>query len=293
MILVTGGSGTVGRKILRRLPQDTPVRVLSRSGTGVPERPGNPFEVVRGDYDRPASIHAAMAGVETVFVVTCDPCRPWQDEILVEAAAAAGVRSLVKLSALAVEDQGAHDLVTRWQRDNEELIRTSGMEWTFLRPRAFMTNTLGWARTIREDGVVRALGGATRNACIDPRDVARAAVEVLTSPGQHGRTYALTGPEAISPAQQADAIGRALGRPVRFEELPPHEALAGLCRRYPLPVAQALLESAERQHAGAKTRVSTDLAALTGRQPTDYLTWAHDNAHAFGTTGPRTLTTAA
>ncbi len=281
MILLTGASGTVGRKVLHRLPANTRVRALSLSGTGVPARPGSLFEAVRGDYDDPRSVRAAMQGVETVFAVTSDPLRPWHDETLVRAAEAAGVRHLVKLSALAVQDPGAQDLVTRWQRDNEDLIRNSALQWTFLRPRAFMSNTLGWARSIRQDGVVRAMAGDGPNACTDPRDIARAAVAVLTGHGHTGRAYALSGPAALTPRQQTAAIAQALHRPLRFEELSPHQALAALRRRYPPSVAQALVDSAQRQRAGAKKHVSHDLAQLTGRTPTDFHTWAHHHAPAF------------
>jgi uncharacterized protein YbjT (DUF2867 family) len=293
MILVTGGSGTVGRKVLHRLPANIRVRAMNQSGTGVPERPGPLFEVVRGDYDFPETVRAAMRGVQAVFVVTSDPMRPWQDETIVRAAESAGVRHLVKLSAAAVEDPGAQDAVTRWQRANEDLVRDSRLEWTLLRPRAFMSNTLGWAPGIRESGVVRAMAGDGPNACIDPRDIARAAVEVLTGRGHAGKAYTLTGPAAISPRQQAAAIGEVLGRTVRFEELEPREALPALLRRYPLPVAQALLDGAERQRAGAKLRVTTDLADLTGQGPARYLDWVRDHSPAFGPAESRVLDDAA
>ena len=115
------------------------------------------------------------------------------------AAARAGVKHVVRLSALTVTDADADDLITRWHRDCERRLEASGLLWTFVRPRSFMSNTLGWARSL-VDGVVRAPFGSARVACVDPRDVAEVAVRALTEPGHEGRAYSVTGPAAISSA---------------------------------------------------------------------------------------------
>jgi uncharacterized protein YbjT (DUF2867 family) len=144
-----------------------------------------------------------------------------------------------------------------------------------------MSNTLSWARSVRLEGVVRALYGASLSACVDPRDVARVAVRVLTEDGHAGQAYTLTGPQALSAAQQADQLGRLLGWPLRFEELSPGQARLALGRRYPVPVVEALLQSAERQRAGAKAQVQDTVRAVTGRPATTFCAWAADHLAAF------------
>ncbi|GGS19385.1 MULTISPECIES: NmrA family NAD(P)-binding protein [Streptomyces] len=279
MILVTGATGAVGREVAGLLAAAGPVRILARRPERLTVR-GDGVEVVEGAYgDRPA-LDRALEGVSSVFLVTNSPTEP-DDERVAGAAAAAGVRHLVKLSMMAVEEPGADDFITRWQRRNEETIRASGVPWTFVRPRTFMSNTLSWAPGIRSAGVVRALYGDAPVACVDPRDVAAVAVAVLTGAGHEGRTYAVSGPEAITAREQTAQLSRVLGRPLRFEELSLDAARAALLAKYPRPAAEAFLESAERQRAGAKAAVVPTVEELTGCQARPYRTWAADHADAF------------
>ncbi|MFF1481478.1 SDR family oxidoreductase [Streptomyces sp. NPDC058301] len=280
MILVTGATGTVGGEVARLLAAGHPLRILARR----PERvaaTGPAVEVVGGEYADRDSLDRALKGVRAAFLVTGSIGEP-DDVRFVEAARDAGVRHLVKLSAMAVTDPAADDLITRRQRENEEAVRESGLAWTLLRPRAFMTNTLSWARSVREEGVVRALYGEAPNATVDPRDIAEVAARALTEPGVHeGRAYALSGPAALTAAEQTALLGDALGRSLRFEELGPERARAALLARYPQPVAEALLHSAERQRAGAKAGVSGTVEELTGHPARSYAEWARDHAQAF------------
>ncbi|MGW1155255.1 NmrA family NAD(P)-binding protein [Streptomyces rubiginosohelvolus] len=279
MILVTGATGAVGREVAGLLAAAGPVRILARRPERLTVR-GDGVEVVEGAYgDRPA-LDRALEGVSSVFLVTNSPTDP-DDERVAGAAAAAGVRHLVKLSMMAVEEPGADDFITRWQRRNEETIRASGVPWTFVRPRTFMSNTLTWAPGIRSAGVVRALYGDAPVACVDPRDVAAVAVAVLTGAGHEGRTYAVSGPEAITAREQTAQLSRVLGRPLRFEELGLDAARTALLAKYPRPAAEAFLESAERQRAGAKAAVVPTVEELTGCQARPYRTWAADHADAF------------
>jgi uncharacterized protein YbjT (DUF2867 family) len=279
VILVTGATGTVGRELLRRLPADVRVRVMARD-PGRVAAAGPQIETVAGDYTDTRSLERALAGVRTAFLVTT-AVEGQHDERFLRAARAAGLQRVVKLSAAAVLDDRAQDLITRWQRASEEALRGCGLEWTLLRPRAFMSNCLSWAASVRGEGVVRALNGTSVSPCVDPRDIAGAAVRVLTEEGHEGRAYTLTGPEAIAPVEQARQLGRLLGVPLRFEELSPQQARAGLGLRYPQPVVEALLASAERQRAGAKARVDGALAALLGRPATTFREWARDHLEAF------------
>ncbi|MFE8916591.1 NAD(P)H-binding protein [Streptomyces globisporus] len=279
MILVTGATGAVGREVAGLLAAAGPVRILARRPERLTVR-GDGVEVVEGAYgDRPA-LDRALRGVNSVFLVTNSPSEP-DDERVAGAAAAAGVRHLVKLSMMAVEEPGANDFITRRQRQNEEAVRESGIPWTFVRPRTFMSNTLSWAPGIRSTGVVRALYGDAPVACVDPRDVAAVAVAVLTGAGHEGRAYAVSGPEAITAREQTAQLSRVLGRPLHFEELGLDAARTALLATYPQPVAEAFLESAERQRAGAKAAVVPTVQELTGRQARPYRTWAADHAGVF------------
>ncbi|MGW5068993.1 NAD(P)H-binding protein [Streptomyces cyaneofuscatus] len=280
MILVTGATGAVGRETARLLAAAGPVRILARRPERVPVR-GPEVDIVAGEYGDRASLDRALRGVDAVFLVTNSPTEP-DDARVAAAAAAAGVRHLVKLSMMAVEEPDADDFITRLQRGNEQAIRESGVPWTFVRPRTFMSNTLSWAKGIASDGVVRALNGRSPVACVDPRDVAAVAVATLTGTGHEGRAYGVSGPEAISAYEQTAQLSEVLGRPLRFEELPLERAREALLAKYPQPVAEAFLESAERQRAGAKAAVVPTVEELTGRPARPFRTWAADHAESFG-----------
>ncbi|TQJ92803.1 NAD(P)H-binding protein [Streptomyces sp. SLBN-31] len=289
MILVTGGTGTVGRELLGRFPVGWRVRVMARDpgrvaglvrAAGVAGR----VEAVAGDFRDPRSLAAALEGVQTAFLVTTDVAGG-DDERFVAAARGAGVRRVVKLSAAAVLDEQANDLITRWQRGAEELLYGSGLEWTLLRPRAFTSNALAWAPSVRSARTVRALYGTSPHACVDPRDVAEVAVRVLTEEGHAGCAYTLTGPEAVTAAGQTEQLGRLLGVRLRCEEFSLDQARAALARRYPALVAEALLASAQRQRAGAKAGVTDTVAALTGRPAGTFSAWARDHLAAFAPGG--------
>lgn len=279
MILVTGATGTVGREVLRRIGPGPVVRVMARQPERVTALPGR-GEVAQADYDDPGSLDRALRGVDTVFLVTSRVGRD-DDARFLRAARRAGVRHVVKLSAAAVEDGRADDLITRWQRENEEILRGSGMEWTLLRPRSFMSNTLSWAGSIRADGVVRGLYGTSANSCVDPGDIAEVAVRALTGPGHAGRVHTLTGPEALTAVEQTAQLSAVLGRPLRFEEWEPEQARALWGTRHPAAVVEALLQSAERQRAGAKAGVGDTVREVVGRPARSFRQWAGEHRAAF------------
>lgn len=281
VILVTGATGTVGREVVRGLPADLRVRVMTRDpAKAVGLFRGVEAEVVVGDYTDPPSLARALQGVRTAFLVTTRVDGD-DDARFLSAARAAGVRRVVKLSAAAVLDPGADDLITRRQRANEDLLRGCGLQWTLLRPRAFMSNSLSWAAPIRKERTVRALYGTSPNACVDPRDIAEVAVRALTEESHAGHAYTLTGPRALTAVDQTRELGRLLGISLRFEELAPDEARAALSGRWPPPVVEALLASAERQKVGAKARVEDTVEMVTGRQARSFRRWAQDHIEAF------------
>lgn len=280
MILVTGASGTVGGAVARRLTAaGFPLRLIARDPARIAVRAAG-VTTVAADFDDRDRLAAAFRGVERAFIATNDPLRPQHDENLLAAALEAGVKQVVRLSALMVADADADDLITRWHRDCERRLEASGVAWTFVRPRSFMSNALGWAQSLR-DGVVRAPFGSARVACVDPRDVAEVAVRALTEPGHEGRAYPVTGPAAISTTEQVEQLAETLGRRIRFEEIPIEQAQGELTRRYPRPVAEALVQHLQRRGANAKTRVERTVELVTGRPAASFRTWAGDHAAAF------------
>ena len=279
MILVTGATGKVGHEVARLLAPTHHVRLLARDPARLAVS-GPMVEAVAASYQDHDSLLRALRGVARAFLVTSDPTQP-DDARFLAAAVAAGVRHVVKVSAYAAAEHDADDLIADWHRANEQTIRRSGLEWTFLRPRAFMSNTLAWAPSIRAEGIVRSLHDPAGSACINPQDIAEVAVLALTSPGHAGRIYPLTGPEPITAVEQTAQLAEVLGSPLEFRELSWEEAARQWAKRYPAPVAEALERSARRQARGGKTTVDPTFERLTGRPPRSFRQWASDRRSAF------------
>jgi uncharacterized protein YbjT (DUF2867 family) len=115
---------------------------------------------------------------------------------------------------------------------------------------------------------------------VDPVDIAGVAAVTLRDGRHAGRTYELTGPAPSSPRQRAQAIGDALGTPVRFVEQRRAQARAQMLQSMPEPVVDATLAILGEPSA-AEQRVSPAVAQLLGRPPATFANWAVRNITAF------------
>ncbi|MCZ4610939.1 NAD(P)H-binding protein, partial [Streptomyces sp. Lzd4kr] len=231
-----------------------------------------------------ASVEGAMAGVAAAFLVgVFGPDDAERDRGLVEAARAAGVRRIVKLSTIGTGDPRLAGF-GRWHLPGEEAVRGSGLEWTVLRPSSFASNTLAWADAVREGTPAPNLMGEGKQGVVDPRDVAEVAVRALLEPGHTGRTYTLTGPETIGASGQAAVLGEILGRPVALLSLTVDQRReqllgAGLGADY----ADSLMAGARFIEEGGNAVVTDDVPEVLGRPARSYREWAEDHRTAFGT----------
>ncbi|MGW1744267.1 NAD(P)H-binding protein [Streptomyces sp. NPDC002092] len=282
MILVTGATGTIGSDVVRQLAaRGEKVRALTREPARAQVPSG--VETVPGHHRDRASVEAAMAGAEAAFLVgVLGPEDAEHDRGLVEAARAAGVRRIVKLSSIGTGDPDLGVFAT-WHLPGEQAVRDSGLQWTVLRPSSFASNTLTWAAAIRGGTPAPNLMGDGRQGVVDPRDVAEIAVAALLDPGHAGRTYTLTGPETLNPHEQAAVLGEVLGRPVPLHDLSPAERreqflAAGLGETY----ADSLMAAARFIEDGGNDVVTEDVRQVLGRRARTYREWAEDHKGAFG-----------
>jgi len=238
--------------------------------------------VVAGDLGRPETLGAALDGIERVFLLSGGPEGPGHDANLVGAAQQAGVGHVVTLSVLGA-GHGAEDPITRWHLAGERAVVESGMAWTILRPGAFMSNALMWAPGVKAQGVVYAPFAQSKTAAVDPADIAAVAARALTEPGHEEKTYPLTGPDLLSATDQVEALGAALGRPLRLVDVPPEAAKAGMVDSgMAAELADAVIASMAQagiDHAMAVLRTVEEVA---GRPARSFAEWANAHLAAFG-----------
>ncbi|WP_319462019.1 NAD(P)H-binding protein [Micromonospora sp. RTP1Z1] len=274
MIVVIGATGNVGRPLVRALAAaGEQVTAVSRQVSAADVPAG--VRPIPADLAEPAGLKVALDGAAALFLLLpgdllaggADPSG------ILDAARTAGVRRVVFLSSQGVAT-GRHPAQL------EQVVAASGLDWTVLRPGGFHSNALQWAETVRQQRLVGAPFGDVALPTVDPDDIAEVAAVALRDPGHAGRTYELTGPEPISPRQQAAAIGQALGEPVRFVEQSAAQARARLLRVMPEPVVEATLDILGAP-SPAEQRVSPDVARVLGRPPRAFADWARRTVDAF------------
>ena len=286
MILVTGATGTNGREILKTLAaHGVDAKALVRSVDGADDLPHG-ITAVAGDFDDESSLLKALAGVERAFLLTPSTERAEEQQLrFVDAAERAGVKRLVKLSQFAA-DPNSPVRFLRYHAAVEARIRGSNMEWTFLRPNLFMQGMLQFAGMIRDKGMIAAPIGDARVSVVDVRDNAAVAVAALTEDGHEGRTYTLTGPEALTHTEMTEKLGVATGRKITFidaSEDDMRQAMAGV--KMPEWQIGGLIEDYAHYHRGEAAVIATGVRDATGREPRGFDGFAHDYAAAFSEEG--------
>jgi len=279
VILVTGATGNIGRPVVTPLLRTgAVVRALTRD----PASPGLPggVDVMRGDLSAPDTLDACLNGVDAVFLLwpglTADLAPAVLDAISKHA------RRLVFLSSLGIRDdlERQPDPINALHADIEHVIEQSGLEWTFLRPGGFATNTLWWAPQIRADGVVRWAYGACARASIHERDLAAVAVRVLTGEGYGAAKYLLTGPQTLTQVEQVQIISEVISRPLRFEEIAPEAMRSQLLTRLPPAVVDGALTYWARLVTEPEL-VSPMVEEITGAPARPFREWVRDHASDF------------
>jgi uncharacterized protein YbjT (DUF2867 family) len=263
MILVTGGTGNVGRHVVAGLRErGVPFRVLSRDAGRARELLSD-VEVIEGDVDRPETLRPALKRVDHLFLLTPgDPDQVAREGAVVEAAQREEVRHIVKQSVCGAALDSASVLV-RWHAEAERLVESSGLGWTFLRPTLFMQ----MATVLRSpDGSIYSTVGDARMALVDARDIAAVAVAALTEPGHEKRVYRPTGPETLTWTQVAARLTHA-GMPARYVPVSEDVSHKNLARFMPEWRLEPTLELNREIARGLFETVTNDVEQVTGRPP--------------------------
>ncbi|MFJ5141224.1 NAD(P)H-binding protein [Streptomyces sp. NPDC088707] len=279
-VLVTGSRGRVASTLLGLLDAaGIKAKAASKNPTDLSPPPG--VDTVHCDLTDPATFDTALTGVDSVFLYA----EAGHAETFADRARAAGVEHVVLLSSSSVlaADAAENPIAASHlaaERALSAAADAGAFEATHLRPGAFATNALQWARTLR-DGRGPALPHP--HAYGDPiheRDVAEAAFAVLTQPRLRGSSYLLTGPESLTFVEQLAVLAEVTGRPAPHTVVTPEEWKASVTGFMPELFADALL-SHWAAHDGRPTPLTRTVEDLTGHPARTFATWAADHKEDF------------
>jgi uncharacterized protein YbjT (DUF2867 family) len=254
------------------------VRAAVRSGEKARALDGEGVTTVDFDYERSELVTKAVQGVDKIFLAT--PFSSDQVELasrLVDAAKQAGVKRIVKLSAIGCEQEPGIQL-GRWHRAIEKKVEASGIAWTFLRPNNFYENFINYYGPDAQGTIYLPCGQAAASF-IAGGDIALAARAALTQPGHEGKVSTLTGPEALTIAQAAKVIGEVSGRTVTYVDVPEESAKQAMLGFHMPPwMVDAMMELHAVDKAGYAAAVTDDFTKLTGDKPRRFAMFARENA---------------
>ncbi len=279
MILVTGATGLNGKELLHRLSaKGIAVRALVRNPAKAEAIAALPnVEIVQGDMARPETLAPALRDVDRAMLISSStPDMLDVQSSFIDAARKAGVRHIVKLSGIMPELDSAFRFA-RMHGEIEKRLEASGIAFTHLRAGYFRQVPM-----IAAKGAMFLPMEEARIASIDVGDIAEIAAGVLTGSGHEGKTYPLTGPEALTMRQVAEKLSAATGKTVRYVNVPPEDARqAQLAAGMPPYLADALFELFAERRNGKEAKVWPDAGALLGRPPTSFDEFARRNAAVF------------
>ena len=268
-IAITGASGQLGHLVIERLRARLPasdivalVRTLSKAtDLGV--------ELRAADYTRPDTLDQALAGIDTLMMISGSEVgqRVAQHRNVIDAAKKAGVKRVVYTSVLHAERSSLS--LAPEHVDTEALLKASGLSVTLLRNGWSTENYTASVGPAVANGAFIGSAGQGKISSAARADFADAAVAVLTSPGHEGKTYELAGDSAYTLAELAAEISRQTGKDIPYQDLPPADYTAALTAAgLPAPWPEALASFDVEAAKGALFDEGRALSKLIGRPTT-------------------------
>ena len=285
MILITGGTGQIGRHLVQELKNHKiPFKVMVRREEARASLEAKGIKAVLGDFTQPGSYIPALAGIQEIFLLsTLHPDLVGQEGAFLTAAGQAGVRRVVRLSAIGANPASSSPLLSVHGLC-EARLEGSGLSWTILRPTMFMQNLVPmYGNSVATTATFYAPAGAARIPFVDTRDVAAVAAAILTTPGHDRLVYDITGPELITYEGIAELLSSQVGRTIKFVDVPDDTVYQSMTDMGATPwFAHGIITLFHQFRANAGTAVVTGtVPRLTGKPARTLAAYLQENIHAF------------
>jgi len=281
-ILVTGATGSIGSAVVDALAKKG---VSFRAGVHNVSKADKwksikGAEIVELDLRNPDSIAKALQGIEKLFLLS----PPGQTDVIpgvLEQAKKAGVKHIVRLSALGAEEKDRTLFVWAAEhKDAEDLISKSGIALTAIRPSAFSTNLFHDAKTIKENNSIFHVNANTNYISVN--DIGEVAAIALTTSGHEGKVYSLTGPDTLSYQQVAQLLSDELGRKITQVPLSEEDLKKNASTFLPPQGVEPFCNMIKYLKNGGHDRPDTgDVEKVTGHKGQSLKDWLHQNADAL------------
>lgn len=275
LVLVVGATGTIGYEVCQSLNKaGIPFRATYHSESGKQKLDRlNLKEVMQLEMGDTSSLDAAFRGVKKAFLLV--PDRPDMVELgysLIDAAKRANVEYIVRSSAMGASEDTTL-MYAQWHGKIDARLKETGIEYTLLLPSYFMQNYITFDREqiAVQNGIYLPFGDG-KISYIDVRDIAAVATKCFLESSKHkGKSYTLTGREALSGAEQATIFSRHLDRQITYHDIPPEkEEEAMLAMGMPEILVTALSQLHSFCKANEFDEVSSDVETVLDRQPISF-----------------------
>lgn len=284
-LLVTGASGNFGRIAVEELLARGATHVVAgtRDPSKLQDLAAKGVEIRKLDFDDASTLPSALAGIERVLIVSTDAVgrRIAQQQAIVDAAKAAGVKHVVYISAPAARPNADAGLGPEhyW---TEVAIAASGLDFTILRNHMYAENTLADAAHVVVSGKLFGLIGDRGTSYVTRADTARTAAGALLT--AQGKTVEdVTGPAPITNVERAALFSRLTGKPVEVVAVTPADLKNGMIAAgIPEGFAEVLVAFQRDAVSGFHGAVTDVVERYSGRKPTSYADFLAANKAALG-----------
>ncbi|QYK07013.1 SDR family oxidoreductase [Shewanella zhangzhouensis] len=277
-ILVLGATGNTGSEVVRQLKEKgADFSVLVRNYENAASLQLHNEQIRVGDFNNVASLTVAMEGVSRVYLamVAHPDNKQWVGNVI-EAMKVSGAQHLVKLSGMGASKEAGSEII-RMHAETDEMVKESGLNYTLVQPNSFYQNLFGSLETIKSMGRFFLPLRDAKQSIVDIRDVAAVAVEALIAKGHEGKTYLLSGPQALTFAEQAEILSKVANKDIQYIAVPKDAAeeamkAAGMNEWLAIHLAEILDWFAQ----GNYDYVTTDVENVLGRPAITFTEFAEE-----------------